>query len=90
MQTMWIEDDRLRVLDTFDPTPALNLAAKLRSAGATGFGESRLAATIPMELWTAWSREAGLKPNDPAMSAVVARKLNDPDYAHLRVWNGRF
>lgn len=90
MQKMWIEDDRLQVLDTVDPTPALSLAAKLRTAGATTAGESKLVATIPMGLWTAWCREAGLKPNDPAMSAVVARKLNDPDYAHLRVWNGRF
>lgn len=86
----WLEDGKLNVVETHDWNPVLDRAQALRSNGLVGDREKRLVGLIPMKLWEEWAKEAGLKLNDPAMKDVIARKLNDPDYAYLRVWDGRF
>jgi len=88
-----ITDDggRLIVKQTHDFNPTLNAARDLRLNGKTDFGQSKLAALIPMKLWHEWAKSAGVRPDDhEAMADVVARNLNNSDYAHLRVWEGKF
>ncbi len=87
----FLEDGRLIVKETHDFNPVLDRAAKLRSHGMENYGESKLAAVIPMAMWADWARKWGVKPDDTeAMKDVVARELMNPDNAHFRVWGGRF
>lgn len=85
-----VDEGKLWVKETHDWNPVLEKAQALRSSGLVGDREKKLAGLIPMALWREWAKEAGIALNDPAMKDVVARKLNDPDNAHLRVWSGRF
>ena len=86
-----VDGNRLVVKQTHDWNPTLNAAKALRLNAKTDFGESKLAALVPMKLWHEWAKSAGVRPDDhEAMADVVARNLNDPDYAHLRVWEGKF
>ena len=78
------------VQETHNFTPILSHAKQLRAAGRENFGESKLAAVIPMKLWAEWAKEAGIKLDDPAMGDVIARKMNDPDFANFRVWKGKY
>lgn len=86
-----VDGNRLVVKQTHDWNPTLNAARELRLNGKTGFGESKLVGLVPMKLWHEWAKSAGVRPDDhEAMSDVVARNLSNPDYAHLRVWEGKF
>lgn len=90
-EKVWADGNRLNILTTHDWTPILDNVKKLRELEGPTFGAGRLVAEIPMELWHQWAKDAGVRPNDhEAMKEVVARQLNNPDYAHFRVWGGTF
>lgn len=90
-QTVTEQDGKLLIQETHDFNPTLERAAKLRSAGMIGDKEKRLVGLIPMKMWAEWAKAAGVRVDDHgAMREVVARNLANPDYAHLRVWEGRF
>lgn len=84
------QDGKLVIQQTHDWSPVLNKAQSLRSSGAGVSGESRLVGLIDMKMWVEWAKEAGIKPSDPAMKEVVKRKMLDPDFAKLRVWEGSY
>ncbi len=90
-EKIWGDGNRLNILSTHDWNPILNSVKKLRELEGKTFGEGRLIAEIPLELWHQWAKNAGVRPEDrEAMKDVVARNLNDPEYAHFRVWGGTF
>lgn len=85
------DDGKLIVQETHDFQPVLERAKSLQSAGAVGFGESRLVGLVPMKMWHEWAKKWGVNPGDnAAMREVVAREMSDPDNAHLRVWRGTY
>lgn len=85
------DDGRLIVQETHDFTPIIEKAKTLSRETDGSFGESKLVGMIPMKLWAEWAKEAGVSAADQgAMREIVARKMNDPDYAHLRVWQGKY
>ncbi|QEG09207.1 hypothetical protein CPT_Phriendly_055 [Vibrio phage Phriendly] len=54
--------------------------------------DMKLAARIPMNVIFAWQQEGidmSLVGVDPEMTAKFWKKLQDPEWANLRVWNGR-
>ena len=48
-----------------------------------------LAASIPPIIVVKWLNEDGLNVYDPAHNARLRRKLDDPDWQHLRIWKGK-
>lgn len=86
------DGNKMIVQETHDFNPVLEKAKALRSAGADGLGkDNKLVGLIPMKLWHEWAKEAGVKASDTkAMREIVARKMNDSDYSHLRVWEGKY
>ena len=85
------EDGKLIVKQTHDWTGTIEKAKQLNRDTNGSFGESKLVGLIPMKLWAEWAKESGVSAADHgAMRAIVARKMNDPDYADLRVWNGKY
>lgn len=61
--------------------------AKENQAG----NDMKLAARIPMNLIFKWQQEGidmSLVGIDPEMTARFWKKLQDPEYANLRVWKG--
>lgn len=74
---------------TYDVEPALNHAARLRSEGA-GRGETFWhVGSIPTVVLEIWAREAGVGVMSKEMDEVIMRKLNDPDWAKLRIVDGK-
>ena len=74
---------------TYDVEPALDHAARLRSAGA-GKGETFWhVGSIPTVVLEIWAKEAGVYVHSPEMDEVIKRKLNDPDWAKLRIVDGK-
>ena len=51
--------------------------------------EFRRAASIPNAIIMKWRTEEGIDVLDPADWSAVRRKLNDPDWRHLRTGPGR-
>lgn len=90
-KTFW-DENKMIVQETHDFSPVVNKARALKSAGRGDLGnDNKLVGLIPMKLWHEWAKEAGVKASDTsAMREIVARKMNDPEYAHLRVWEGRY
>ena len=85
------DNNKLIVEEIFNPTPTLDLAKRLRSAGGEDQrGEHRLIGVIPMEMLEIWAMEAGVKYNDPAMKEIVKRKMLSGEFANLRVWGGTY
>lgn len=79
---------------THDLEPVLDEARLLRDADKARMGESRLVGVIDPAMWEMWARDAGLSFSDPDLTAkmrdVVKRKLLSGEFAHLRVWQGRY
>jgi hypothetical protein len=89
--------DRLHVIDGNlvvqrgqDCEGVLESAKHRRLNGLTGTRDEAHVARIPKILLEKWSNDEGVRMDDPAFDDVLARKLNDSEYAHLRVWEGRF
>lgn len=90
MGETWFEQDgKLIQQKTVDYSDTLEKVKQARDLETFG-SENKLVGMVPLELWNEWAKEAGIKLNDPAMSDVIARKLNDPNYAYLRVWRGQY
>jgi len=86
-----LEDNKLLIKQTHDFNPTLEMASKLKSAEMDSLGESKLVGLVPMKMWAEWAKKWGVNPNDAkAMKEVVARELQNPDNAKLRVWDGKF
>lgn len=90
-KTFW-DENKMIVQETHDFSPVVNKAKALKSAGQGDLGnDNKLVGLIPMKLWHEWAKDAGVKASDTkAMREIVARKMNDSEYAHLRVWEGRY
>lgn len=86
-----IGDGRLQINHSQDCTELLEDNQRLRNEGAFG-NDMKLAARIPMNLIFIWEQE-GIKMNqvgvDPEMTARFWRKLQSPEWAKLRIWEGR-
>lgn len=87
-----IGDGKLLIQHSQDCTELLEANKRMRNAGAGEGQDMKLAARIPMNLLFIWEQE-GIKMNqvgiDPDMTARFWRKLQSPEYAHLRIWDGR-
>ena len=64
---------------------------QLQKENQTG-KDMKLAARIPMNVIFAWEQEGIIMSQvgiDPEMTARFWKKLQDPEFAKLRVWGGR-
>ena len=83
--------DSLVVKNTFSADRALADARLCRDAGKENFGDSKLIATLPMELITVWLKQAGVKWSDSqAVQDVIKSKLLDSSNSQFRVWGGKY
>jgi len=89
-ERMFMQDGKLVVQETHDPTPTLQLAADLRSSGNQAGRESKLVAVIPAWMQEMWATEAGVKWGTPEFKEVMKRKILSGEYARLRVWEGTY
>lgn len=48
-----------------------------------------LAASIPPIIMVKWLNEEGWNCLDPQYADRLKRKLNDPEWSHLRIWKGQ-
>lgn len=86
-----VDGDKLIHTRSHDFQPALDRAADLRAAGATGFSESWLIGTVPMALVTDWLTEAGVTWDDTeAVNEVLRKKMLSGEFQKLRVHEGSF
>jgi hypothetical protein len=85
------DEGKLIVHQQHDFSPVVERAKTLSRETDGSFGESKLVGLIPMKMWAEWAKEAGVSAADHgAMREIVARKMNDPDFANLRVWQGKY
>ena len=90
-ERMFVDEGKLVIQETHDFTPVVEKAKILNRHGMDTMGDSKLVALIPDEMVNQWLKEAGVKWSDrKGVEDVLARKLNDPDFSHFRVWEGRF
>ena len=88
------EHGKIVVSRTEDVEPALDAIKELRDTPeahkAAPLG-GRYVASIPTIVLEQWCVEAGIQPWETTkLSGLIRRKLNDPDYKKLRVWEGSF
>ena len=76
-------DRRIIAVTEQDVDPILERNAALRSARQRS-DWGRHVARIPNVILVRWANETGLRPFTPEFNALVARKLADPDWKHLR------
>lgn len=76
---------------TQDVAPVLerNKAAKNHNDGYSQSRELRRVATIPPMVALKWLQEEGWWVHDPQCADRLLKKLQDPDWAHLRTADGR-
>ena len=86
----WIEDGKLVYHQWDDVEPVLNHNKRLLATddGWSPTRELRRAASIPHVVVLQWLAE-GVDVFDPNHKAEVRRRLNSPDWAHLRTAPGR-
>ena len=93
MGRLFEQDGKLINHKVYDPNPALDTAAELRSRGqvkSLAMSDAYHVARIPQALFYQWLREAGVSPSDhEAAEEVLWRNLMSPEYAHFRVWEGK-
>lgn len=88
-------EDGAEIKSVTDVAPIIEHNKKLlnENDGWTPSREMRRAFSIPLALIHKWQVEDGVNALDsafnPDVAAWLARKLNDPDYAHLRTAPGR-
>lgn len=86
----WEDDGKIIIRKTQDVEPILEDNKRLYTAG-DGYSPSRdirRAASIPLVVVEQWMRE-GVDIFDPNCAAEIKRRLNDPQWAHLRTAPGR-
>lgn len=87
-----IEDDgTVHMRRTMDALPILESAkaAHNSGAGSSPSGDLKWVGSIPMGLWLKWKMEDGVDILQRGSEEFLKRKLNDPEFAYLRVWTGR-
>jgi hypothetical protein len=77
-------DSKIIVSSTQDVEPILENNALLRSQPQRS-DWAREIAEIPNVILVQWANESGLRPFTPEFNRLVRRKLEDPDWKHLRV-----
>ena len=83
--------DSMIIKNTFSADRALADARLCRDAGKENFGDSKLVATLPMELITVWLKSAGVSWSDSqAVQDVIKSKLLDSSNSKFRVWEGKY
>jgi hypothetical protein len=81
----------ITVANTYDVSPILEKAKQLRDAGATDFGESKVAGVIPMFVVSEWMKEAGVRMDDnEARKEIIRKKMLSGEFDRFRVWEGTF
>jgi hypothetical protein len=86
-----IEDDGTVVAASYmDAAPVLEQAKAEHNAGfgSTKDGTFKKVASIPLGVWLEWKRQ-GVDILQNGKEGWLRRKLDDPEYQHLRVWKGR-
>ena len=84
------DGSKFHVRRTYDVEPALKRNQKLRENGA-GKGETFWhIGSIPTVILEQWAREAGVNVMGPEMDEIIKRKLLDPDFQKLRIYEGGF
>ena len=86
-----LEDEngiRFETVGQTDPITERNKAMRTHNDGYTADRSMRRVASIPYILINKWLDEEGWNALDPANHDRLKRKLNDPDYAHLRTADG--
>lgn len=88
--TLLRDGDKDRFVQTQDTTPILemNKAMASHNDGYSPTRELRRVASIPYVIIAKWLNEEGWDAMDPANHDRLVRKLNDPDWAHLRTAPG--
>jgi hypothetical protein len=76
-------DSRIVICASQDVEPILEGNKALRGE-AQRHDCARMVARIPAVIIVRWANETGLRPFTPEFAALVARKLQDPDWAYLR------
>lgn len=76
-------EDKLTIERVQDVEPLL-IHNKAEAEDFTRYGDLCKIASIPMVLIEKWKNEEGVDIMKPGTEDFLARKLLDPDYAHLR------
>lgn len=85
-------EDGFNVHSVQDVEPILEANKARANTPDAWRGDFRKEASIPMTLLLKWATEDGVPPGmvfSPEYAAKVARRLNDPDYRHLKCANVR-
>lgn len=79
------------VISRTDVAPILERNKRMATAndGWSRSGELRRVASIPFALIHKWLVEEGWNALDPACADTLRRKLNDPEWRHLRTAPGQ-
>ena len=74
-----------------DAQPILDQNKEFHNSGfgSSPTGELKHAASIPLNIWLKWKIEEGVDVLQPENTQWLKRKLNDPDWRHLRIWDGK-
>jgi hypothetical protein len=86
-----IDDDGTFTRASFmDAQPVLETAKAEHNMGwgSSPSGDLKKVASIPMGLWLQW-KDQGIDILKPENTGWLRKKLDDPELAYLRVWNGR-
>lgn len=90
MSRLFMDGDTLIEHRQQDVEPILEHAKALRSIGAVGGSNMRLAANIPTSVIEQYCQTSGVAFDDfMGDPAHIRRLLNDPDLSGFRVWQGR-
>lgn len=88
----WLVEDEngSRIASTQDTTAILdrNKAMATHNDGYSADRSMRRVASVPYVVALKWLNEEGWWMFDPANADKLARKLNDPDWRHLRTADG--
>lgn len=85
-------EDRTIIETVQDVEPILDANKAAFNSGHDGYTPSRdlkFVAEIPVVVIEKWLREDGIDVWDPNHKEAVKRKLNDPEWRHLRTAPGR-
>ena len=80
----------LTFVSTQNCDPIAEMCKKLQREGKTGSSEMRFVGTIPDVIVEKYCNEQGITYNEFCINRVhVQRIMNNPDYAHFRIWSGK-
>ncbi len=89
---VWVDGDKIIERKTQDVEPILEDNKRLYNEPGGGWSKSRelrRVASIPLVVAEKWMREEGIDIFSPDHWPAIRRKLNDPEWRHLRTAPGR-